>query len=91
MKLTDIPSQISADTIRAHLCSYDSLVPDKIREVEEIRLNTIPETLVQRKKDGKLLFEKTELTSLVEWKLCVCPALCPADTFENKPQRLTTQ
>lgn len=71
MKATDSPSQISLDRLHTLLTSYDSYVPDKIRGLEELRLRTIPETLTQRKKDGELYLEKTEVTSLVEWKLCV--------------------
>lgn len=69
MKATDSPSRISLDTLHAHLLSYESHVPDKTRGLEELRLSTIPETLVQRKKDGEAFLEKTEVTSLVEWKL----------------------
>lgn len=72
MKATDSPSRISLDTLHAHLLSYESHVPDKTKGLEELRLSTIPETLVQRKKDGEAFLEKTEVTSLVEWKLCVC-------------------
>ena len=73
MKGTDIPSKISLDTLRTYLLSYNSHVPDKIQGLEELRLSTIPETLGQRNKDGAPFLEKTEVASLVEWKLCVCP------------------
>ncbi|CAF9934524.1 hypothetical protein IMSHALPRED_009738 [Imshaugia aleurites] len=69
MKATDSFSHISLDTLHTHLLNYDSQVPDKIQGLEELRLSTIPETLVQRKQDGEPFLEKTELTSLVEWKL----------------------
>lgn len=69
MKANDSASQISFDTLRTHLLSYDSHIPDKIQGLEQLRLSTIPETLVQRKMNGKSFLEKTELTSLVEWKL----------------------
>ena len=71
MKATDSPSQISVETLHTLLLNYDSHVPDKIQGLEELRFSTIPETLAQRKEDGESFLEKTEVTSLVEWKLCV--------------------
>ena len=86
MKATDSPSQISVDMLHNHLLSYNSYVPDKIQGLEELRLGTIPNTLVQRKKDGEPFLEKTEVASLVEWKLYVCPT----DILLRKPQHLTS-
>lgn len=71
MKAADRPSQISSDTLHTHLLSYDSHVPEKIHELEEIRLKEVPDTLNQRKMDGETFLEKAEVTALVEWKLCV--------------------
>ena len=87
MKVTESPSHISLDTLHHHLSSYDSHVPDKIRGLEELRISTIPETLVQRKRDGKPFLEKTEVISLVEWKLCVRPA----KPFLRKLRQLTAR
>ncbi|CAD6563621.1 MAG: hypothetical protein ASARMPRED_000094 [Alectoria sarmentosa] len=69
MRATDRPAEINLSTLHAHLLSYHSHVPEKIQGLEELRLNTLPETLLQRKKDGGSFLEKTEVTSLVEWKL----------------------
>ena len=77
MRATDRPAEITFGTLHAHLLSYHSHVPEKIQGLEELRLNTVPETLVQRKKDGGSFLEKTEVTKLVEWKLCVYPAKIP--------------
>lgn len=74
MKATDRLSQISIDTLYALILSYDSHVPDKIQELENLRSKTTPEILAQRKKDGSAFLEKTEVNGLVEWKLCVRPA-----------------
>lgn len=71
MKATDSPSQISVDTLHSILLNYDSQVPDKIQGLEELRQSKIPETLAQRKQDGEPFLEKAEVSSLVEWKLCV--------------------
>ena len=86
MQAINCPSQISLDTLHPLLLSYDSYVPDKIHELEELRLSTIPQALAQRKKDGNPFLEKAEVTSLVEWKLCVCLG----NTFLRKfEQRIT--
>ena len=73
MDATNRPSQISLDTIYALTLRYNTQVPDKIQGLEELRVITIPETLTQRKKDNAPLLEKSEVTSLVDWKLCVTP------------------
>ena len=70
MKATDSPSQISVDTLHSLLLNHDSHVPDKIQGLE-LRQSKIPETLAQRKQDGEPFLEKAEVSSLVEWKLCV--------------------
>lgn len=85
MKAADSPSQISLDILHTHILRYDSHVPDKIQGLEELRLSVIPETLLQRKEEGKPFLEKTEVTSLVEWKLCVCTA----NVFHRRSQQLT--
>ena len=41
----------------------------QLSDLEELRLSTIPQTLAQRKGDGNAFLEKSEVTSLVEWKL----------------------
>ena len=76
MKDTDGPTKITLKPLQTHLQSYESHVPEKIQGLESLRLNEIPETLAQRKKDGDAFLEKTEVTSLVEWKLCVRPGDC---------------
>ena len=72
MDATNRPSQISLDTLYALTLRYNTQVPVKIQGLEELRIITIPETLTQRK-DSAPLLEKTEVTRLVEWKLCVIP------------------
>ncbi|KAK3175298.1 hypothetical protein OEA41_002545 [Lepraria neglecta] len=69
MKDTDSPTKITLKSLQTHLQSYESHVPEKIQGLESLRLNEIPEILAQRKKDGDAFLEKTEVTSLVEWKL----------------------
>lgn len=73
MNASDSSSQISCLTFQNHLHSYEAHVPEKIYGLEEIRFRELPETLEQRKKAGGAFLEKTEVTTLVEWKLCVAP------------------
>lgn len=63
--------KISHATFQAKLALYQYHVPDKISGLEDLRLNEVPEVLAQRRKDGNAFLEKTEVTSLVEWKLYV--------------------
>ena len=71
MRAIDTSPQISLDTINTLLLRYNDNVPAKIQELEKLRVDMIPETLTQRKKDGKPYLDKAEVTGLVEWKLCV--------------------
>ena len=75
MDATNQAAQISLDTLHSLTLKYNTQVPDKIKGLEELRIITIPEALTQRKKDGAPLLEKPEVTSLVEWKLCVTPII----------------
>ena len=71
MKASDSPANITLPALQTHVEFYESLVPSTIAGLEELRLHSIPETLAQRKKDGDAFLEKTEVISLVEWKLYV--------------------
>ena len=51
------------------LGSYKELVPSKLDELEEQRLETIPKALSERADDAHL--KKTEVQKLVDWKLYV--------------------
>ena len=87
MDATNRPSQISLDRLHALTLRYNTQITDKIQRLEELRVITIPETLKQRKKDGTPLLEKTEVTSLVEWKLYVTSI----NMNPSKLQQLTSQ
>lgn len=87
MDATNRPSQISLDTLNALTLRYKTQVTDKIQGLEDLRIIIIPETLTRRKKDGAPLLEKTEITSLVEWKLYVTPIKMNS----CKLQQLTSQ
>jgi hypothetical protein len=49
--------------------SYTELVPSKLAELEEQRLETIPKALSERADDAHL--KKAEVQKLVDWKLYV--------------------
>ena len=56
-----------------HLCTYASLVPSQLQDLDDFRFTEIPNVLSQRRSDGSAFLEKTEVTSLVEWKLYIPP------------------
>jgi len=67
-------SSHNADNITYHSIHwtskrYEEVVPSKISGLDGLRLRDIPEVLNQRKIDGEVFLEKTEVVSLVEWKL----------------------
>lgn len=51
------------------LSQYDEVVPSKLAQLEEERLVTIPASLAARKKDSKAYLSKSEVATLVDWKL----------------------
>ncbi|KER00409.1 hypothetical protein AUEXF2481DRAFT_34611 [Aureobasidium subglaciale EXF-2481] len=60
---------ITYDTFTQLLKSYKDLVPSKLDELEEHRLETIPKALSERTDDAHL--KKSEVQTLVDWKLYV--------------------
>jgi hypothetical protein len=63
-------NDISNKDFDAALSRYDTHIPSKLAELEELRLVTIPAALKARgKKDLAVWLEKSELQQLVEWKL----------------------
>lgn len=69
MKPSESPANIKYEEVQELVSCYQFHVPPKLQALEDIRLNEVPETLAQRKKDGAAFLEKTEVTALVEWKL----------------------
>ena len=64
------PEEISLDDFEAALNRYQDYVPDKLKELDKARFETIPEQIKSRNldDDGALL-SKEELQQLVDWKL----------------------
>lgn len=72
------PLTISLVTLPAFLSTlsrYSSSVPEKLRELDKARYETIPAALAERREDAKggegVGLEKEEVVGLVEWKLYV--------------------
>jgi hypothetical protein len=63
-------TEISRETFDTLLSRYPSTVPEKLRELDELRYNTIPATVASRTEKGAHL-TKDEVEKLVEWKLYV--------------------
>lgn len=81
MKTSLGPDKISYDEYKGHLGMYDHYLPAKIQALDHLRLEEVPEVLEMRRKDGDAFLEKTEVTALVEWKLCalIPPSSHPAN------------
>lgn len=69
MKSSSNAANINQEAIRTHLSSYETFIPTSLQGLEKFRLDEVPETLAQRKKDGDAFLDKTEVITLVEWKL----------------------
>ena len=66
---TDTWDKIQGDRILETVKEYPLVVPEKLKTLDQFRLETVPESLRLRKNDGKPYLEKQELLKLVEWKL----------------------
>lgn len=71
MKTNLRSDKINYDDFKGYLGMYEHYVPAKIEGLEQLRLEEVPEVLEMRRNDGGAFLEKTEVTALVEWKLCV--------------------
>jgi hypothetical protein len=60
---------ISASDFEDILSQYPETVPSKLADLEEQRLSTIPTVLAQRRSEGQAYLTKTEVATLVDWKL----------------------
>lgn len=68
------PDKITYDDFKTQRTCYDlekKKLPEKLEGLQELRYTDVPEVVTQRKKDGEAFLEKTEVQSLVEWKLYV--------------------
>ena len=65
LKYTTIPKE----SFLKILARYPSAAPEKLRDLDVLRYDTIPATLAQRAKDNDAHLTKEEVEKLVEWKL----------------------
>lgn len=88
MKPHFLSTQISFADFRHSVEDYPQQVPEKVQGLEELRYYEIPEALAQRRKAGEAFLEKTELKSLVEWKLYVVARLHSHQQHSKPPHLL---
>ena len=69
MKTSENLTTISYADLKSKYGAYSSIVPPTLYVLDTLRYEEIPDVLTQRQKDGNAFLEKTEVTSLVEWKL----------------------
>ena len=53
------------------LSQYPDTIPAKLADLEKQRLSTIPNVLAKRRAQGQAFLTKTEVATLVDWKLYV--------------------
>ncbi|KAL8727471.1 MAG: hypothetical protein Q9181_005702 [Wetmoreana brouardii] len=63
------PDRISYTEFDQYLALSYTHIPKKIQDLDRLRYTDIPELIAKRKQDGEAFLERTEVQSLVEWKL----------------------
>lgn len=61
--------RISGSDFEDILSQYPDVVPSKLADLEEQRLSVIPGVLAERRAEGKAYLTKSEVATLVDWKL----------------------
>lgn len=61
--------RISGNDFEDILSQYSDVVPSKLADLEEQRLSVIPDNLAERRSEGKAYLTKSEVATLVDWKL----------------------
>lgn len=78
-----LPNKMSKDDFEGVLARYPTVVPEKIRALDQARLHDIPAavrlrvTARSKKNDQKLAITRQEALTLVDWKLSV-PCYLPS-------------
>lgn len=60
--------KITSDEIKSSVSYLNDNVSKNVKLLNEMRLDTIPETIQLRKQDDNAFLEKTELVVLVDWR-----------------------
>ncbi|KAF2467134.1 uncharacterized protein BDR25DRAFT_395579 [Lindgomyces ingoldianus] len=68
------PESITLDTFNNILSRYPASVPERLRDLDALRYDTIPVKVAKRKEDDDAFLSKDEVEKLVEWKLYASPA-----------------
>ena len=61
--------RIAASDFEEILLQYPDTVSAKLADLEKQRLSTIPNVLAKRRAEGQAYLTKTEVATLVDWKL----------------------
>jgi hypothetical protein len=61
--------RITGSDFEEILSQYPDTVPAKLADLEEQRLSTIPTVLAKRRAEGQTYLTKSEVVTLVDWKL----------------------
>jgi len=61
--------RIAGSDFEEIISQYADTVPAKLADLEEQRLSTIPKALAERRAEGQAYLTKTEVATLVDWKL----------------------
>lgn len=68
--------------IQQALRSYQTVLPNRVRDLDDYRSNEIPRVLARRKEEKNPYLEKKEVEKLIEWKLYrTLQAFCPSITY----------
>lgn len=63
------PQHITSKEIMNLLDRYDAHVPDSLKSLDKERYENIPRALKERTAQGHTYLTKTEVESLVQWKM----------------------
>lgn len=79
---------VSLSTFNETLSRYPAAVPDKLRNLDEERYDTIPTAIAHSKQeDSDVYLLKPQVETLVEWKLCVYSFPSPHDgKADDRPE-----
>ena len=69
MQQIDEPDSVTLGRVRELSQEYDSCLPESLNELHTICRGQIPQTLATRSTETELYLSKSEVTSLLMWKL----------------------
>ncbi|ORX98541.1 hypothetical protein BCR34DRAFT_496052 [Clohesyomyces aquaticus] len=63
------PNLITLDAFNEYLAQYPASVPEKLRDLDRIRYDSVPVKIAERNQNGGAYMTKDEVAQLVEWKV----------------------